>query len=204
MTNPFAIPLIFQYLALFLAFSFGNLQYMFLVFKKKAIPNITTWVAWSLAPIISFIVSLLAGANWTNLIVLFVAGFGPLLVVITALICKQYYLKSKLLDLVCFVLAVIGLIFYFLTKDVLVAQLILVIVDFTATFPMLYKIWFSKSDNEPLIPFAIYFATYTISLLTQPIFTISSTLFLGYLVLLTILIISSISIKNLRLKKLNQ
>lgn len=203
MTNPIVLPIIFQYIALILAFSFGNLQYMFLVFKKKATPNISTWIAWAIAPIISFAVSLLSGAVWTDLIVLFVAGFGPLLVVITALICKQYYLKSKLLDFVCLALAIAGLVFYYLTKDVLISQLILVVVDFTATFPMLYKIWFSKSDNEPLIPFAIYFATYTISLLTQPIFTISSTLFLGYLVLLTILIITSISIKNIKLKKFN-
>jgi hypothetical protein len=200
MTNPFLIPLIFQYLALFLAFSFGNLQYMFLVFKKKATPNISTWIAWALAPIISLIVSVLSGADWTKLIVLFVAGFGPLLVVATALICKQFYLKSKLMDLVSFILAVIGLVFYYLTKDVLVSQLILVAVDFIATFPMLFKIWFSPIDNEPLAPFAIYFATYAISLLTQPIFTVNSTLFLGYLVLLTTTMVVSISIKNFRLK----
>jgi hypothetical protein len=76
----------------------------------------------------------------------------------------------------------------------------LVIVDFTASFPMLYKIWYSTEENEPLTPFLIYFVTYVIGVLTQPIFTIASSMFLFYLILLTILVIVSIMIKKTKLK----
>jgi hypothetical protein len=95
------------------------------------------------------------------------------------------------------------LIFNYFTKDVLIAQLILVVVDFIAPFPMLYKIWFSSLDNEPLMPLVIYFAIYSIGLLTQPTFTVSSSLFLGYLVLLTVAIVASIAFKNFKLKENN-
>lgn len=204
MINPFLLPLVFQYFALIFAFSFGFLSYIFLIYKKKVSPNISTWVVWSLAPMISFFVSLLSGAVWSDLAVIFIAGFGPLLVVFTALIYKQYYLKSKILDLVCFILAVSGLILYYLTKDILLAQSILIVVDLVATFPMLSKIWFSADENEPIAPFIVYFVTYLISLFTQPVFTIASSMFLAYLVLQTAMIAVSIILKNIKLKAKNR
>lgn len=204
MTNPFVIPIIFQYLAIVISFCLTRIPYILLILKKKVKPNFSTWLLWGIIPLSSFLVSVLSGTPVLEILAVFMAGFASILIVIVALIKKQFYIESKWLEISCFILAITGLIVYFTTKNVLASQVLLALVDFIATLPMLFKIWFDKIDNEPLFVFVINLGYFIISLLTQTTFTIASSLFLVYLIMADILIVFSIIIKNYRLKNFNQ
>jgi hypothetical protein len=201
MTNPIVLPIIFQYLASFLGFCFASISYLLLVWNKKVTPNLSTWLLWALAPMSSFLVSVLSGTSGLDILVVFMAGFGPALIVLAALIKKQFYLESRWLDILCFVLAIAGLIVYFTTRSVLTSQILLVSVDFIGCVPLLAKIWFSETENEPLNVFIIYTLVQSIGLLTQSTFSVGSSLFLGYLVLINILVSVSIIFKDFKLKQ---
>jgi hypothetical protein len=202
-SNPLVITIYFQYIASILGFCFGTLSYLPLVWKREVKPNLSTWLVWGLAPISSFVVSIFAGTVGWKIFVVFMAGFGPMSIAITAIIRKQFYLDSKLIDIVAFILAISGIIIYFNTKNILLAIIILIMVDVAGSLPMLFKIWFSESENEPIRPFPIFFVVYSVGLFTQNNFTISSSLFLIYLIFYTLTLIISIYFKTLKLNKQN-
>ena len=85
-------------------------------FYGKTRPNLVTWFIWMLAPFIGFFLQLKAGATWSTLPV-FIAGFGPLLVLIVSLIKKNGYWKITTFDLFCGFISLVALLIYVLTHN---------------------------------------------------------------------------------------
>lgn len=200
MQNPFVIPIIFQYIAIFLGFfAFKFVPYLILILKRKVKPNISTWLILGLAALSSFIVSLLSGVTIYSIVVVLVAGLGPLMIAIVAIVTNQFYFESRWLEIVCFTLCIIGLLFYFQTSNVFITQSILILVDIIACIPLLNKIWFSKNENEPLSIYAFYMIVLLVSLFTQKYFDYASSMYLIYILLMHIVIVASIILKDKKL-----
>jgi hypothetical protein len=172
---------------------------LILILKRKVKPNISTWLVLGLVALSSFIVSLLSGVTIYSIVVVLVAGLGPLMIAVVAVITKQFYFESALLESICFALCVIGLLIYLQTSNVIVTQSILILVDVIACIPLLTKIWFSKDENEPLSIYALYMIVLLVSLFTQEYFDYASSMYLIYILIMHIVIVVSISLKEKRI-----
>lgn len=76
------------------------------------------------------------------------SGFGPLLVVIFALINKKGLWKITGFDLICGVLAIFALIIYIITHKLAISILFAILSDGLAAVPTIQKSWiFSESES---------------------------------------------------------
>jgi hypothetical protein len=77
----------FIYLGIFLQLT-GQASYLVSMYRGHAKPNLVSWVIWMLAPFIGVFFQVKAGAGLSVLPV-FMAGFGPLLVVLFSIFIKN-------------------------------------------------------------------------------------------------------------------
>jgi hypothetical protein len=116
-------------------------------------PNLISWFVWMLAPFIGFFFALKAGAGFSALPI-FIAGFGPLLVLLLSFYNKNGYWKLTTFDFICGMLAVIALIFYVLTKNLLISIVFVMIADGLAAVPTLIKSWKFPETETALLYFS--------------------------------------------------
>ena len=109
-------------------------------FYGKTRPNLVTWFIWMLAPFIGFFLQLKAGATWSTLPV-FIAGFGPLLVLIVSLIKKNGYWKITTFDLFCGFISLVALLIYVLTHNSAISIIFAILSDLLAGIPTFVKSW---------------------------------------------------------------
>jgi hypothetical protein len=103
-------------------------------------PNLVSWFIWMLAPLIGFYFQIKAGAGMSSLPV-FMAGFGPLLVLIFSIFRKNGYWKLTTFDLICGFFALLALVIYIFTKNLGISILFAIISDGLACFPTIIKSW---------------------------------------------------------------
>lgn len=103
-------------------------------------PNLVSWLLWALAPFIGVFFQLKAGAGLSVLPV-FLAGFGPLVVIVVSLFNKNGYWKINTLDIICGILALLALVFYVLTHNLGISILFAILSDGLAAVPTLLKSW---------------------------------------------------------------
>ncbi|MEX2052489.1 MAG: hypothetical protein WD991_02235 [Candidatus Paceibacterota bacterium] len=77
-------------------------------------PNLVSWFIWMLAPFIGVFFQLKAGAG-LSVIPVFLAGFGPLTIIIVSLWDKNSYWKITVFDATCGILAIVALLLYVVT-----------------------------------------------------------------------------------------
>jgi hypothetical protein len=124
------------------------------IFYGQTKPNLVSWFIWMLAPFIGVFFQLRAGAGFSVLPV-FLAGLGPLLVMIVSLWNKNAYWKISKLDLTCGLLALMSLIFYVLTHNLGISIFFAILSDGFAFIPTFIKSWkFPESETS-----GIYFAS---------------------------------------------
>ena len=87
------------YLA-FLAHFVGYVFYFKSIYRGDTKPNLVSWLIWMLAPFIAVFFQLKAGAGLVALPT-FLAGLGPLAVVIFFIYKRSAYWKLELFDFVC-------------------------------------------------------------------------------------------------------
>jgi hypothetical protein len=110
------------------------------MFFGETKPNLVSWFIWMLAPFIGVFFQLKAGAGFSVLPV-FIAGFGPLLVLIVSLIKKNGYWKLTTFDIVCGLFSILALIIYIFTKNLGISILFAILSDGLAAFPTIIKSW---------------------------------------------------------------
>ncbi len=103
-------------------------------------PNLVSWVVWALAPFIAVWLQLKAGAGLAVLPV-FMAGFNPVLVILTAIIIKKGYWKITTFDLFCGLFSLLALLFWILTKNLSISVLFAILSDGLASLPTIKKAW---------------------------------------------------------------
>jgi hypothetical protein len=103
-------------------------------------PNLVSWFIWALAPFVGVFLQLKAGAGLSVLGV-FMAGVGPLFVVILSLFKKDLYWKITRFDIVCGFFSILALILYIITNKVGISIFFAILSDGLAAIPTIKKSW---------------------------------------------------------------
>lgn len=142
------------YFGLILHF-FGQISYLVSMAKGYAKPNLVSWVIWAVAPFLGSYFQFKAGAGLSVLPV-FMAGFGPFLVVIFSIFNKKSYWKLTTFDIYCGILSIMALFCYFFTKNLAISIFFALSSDALAGLPTLVKAWkFPETESSPIYFFAL-------------------------------------------------
>ena len=118
----------------------GYFFYLKDFFYGQTRPNLISWFLWMLAPFIGVFFQVKAGAGLSALPV-FLAGFGPLIVIIISIIWRNSIWKITKLDIICGILALLALVFYILTHNLGISVLFAILSDGLAAVPTIIKSW---------------------------------------------------------------
>ena len=162
----------------------GYYFYLKNIFNGTTKPNLVSWFLWMLGPFVGTFLQIKAGANLSVLPV-FIAGLGPLIVIIFSIFNKKSYWKITLFDIICGLFSVLALIIYILTHNFGVSILFAILSDFLASIPTLIKSWkFPETETASVYFVGILTNLLGIFVITNWIFPIYS--FGVYLILMNI------------------
>lgn len=168
----------------------GYFFYVKNIFFGQTRPNLVSFSIWTLAPFIGVFFQLKAGAGLSVLPV-FMAGFGPLLVIIFSILHKNAYWKVNAFDIYCGLLAVVALIFYIFTHNLAISVLFAILSDGLAAIPTIIKSWkFPETESASIYLAGILANTLGLLIIKNWTFTIYS--FGIYFILINLVIIFSI------------
>lgn len=140
------IPEQFIFIGIFLSF-FGVLTYAKNIIKGSVRPNLVSWFIWMLAPFTAVFFQFKAHAG-LSILPVFMAGFGPVLVIITALIKKNGYWKLSTFDIICGLLSLTALIIYIMTYNLNVSIIFAILADGLAFIPTFKKSWTNPESES--------------------------------------------------------
>lgn len=125
----------------------GHFLYIKSIIKGDTKPNLVSWFFWSLAPFIGVFFQLKAGAG-LSVLPIFFAGFGSLLIMITAILTKNGFWKITTFDIYCGLFSAMALIFYIFTHNLGASILFAILSDALASVPTVLKTWsFPETEN---------------------------------------------------------
>jgi len=128
----------------------GQFFYIKNIIFGQTRPNLVSWFMWMLAPFIGVFLMLRAGAGLSVLPV-FMAGFGPLLVLLLSIFRKNSYWKITPFDLFCGILSMIALVIYIFTHNLGISILFVILSDGLAAIPTIIKCWKFPETETGLI-----------------------------------------------------
>lgn len=119
-------------------------------------PNLVSWFLWMLAPFLGVFFQLKAGAG-LSVIPVFIAGFGPLLVIIFSVFRKNAYWKLNAFDFFCGMLSALALILYVLTHNLALSIIFAILSDLLAFIPTYIKGWrFPETETATVYASGIF------------------------------------------------
>lgn len=136
----------FIYLALIFNI-IGNFSYLKAVIQGRAKPHKVTWFLWALAPLIGFAAQVTQGVGISSLMT-FAIGFGPVLVFMASFLNKKSDWRINRFDWFCGSISVLAIVFWFITKDAMVALILSLTADAVACIPTLIKSWYFPETEE--------------------------------------------------------
>ncbi len=160
----------------------GALVYIRDMRRGKSRPNLVTWGLWAFAPFIATGAALSASADSWSTVRIFISGFGPLLVFISAFIFSQSYWKLSTLDYVCGTLAILALAAWLLADSPVLAILLAAIADLFATLPTIIKAW-RYPETETLYTYLVGLLTASIVIPAIPVWNVENSTFQIYLLM---------------------
>ncbi|MCC7160346.1 hypothetical protein IT399_01285 [Candidatus Nomurabacteria bacterium] len=165
----------------------GIFFYLKDIFYGQTKPNLVSWFLWMLAPFIGVFFQIKAGANLSALPV-FMAGFGPLLVIVFSLLKKNAYWKIDTFDIYCGIFAFLALIFYVFTHNLGISIFFAILSDGLAAVPTLVKSWkFPETENSTIYLMGIFNNILGLLIIKNWIFSVYS--FGIYLILINLAIL---------------
>lgn len=165
------------------------------IFFGQTRPNLVSWIFWMLAPFLGFFFEIKAGAGLSALPI-FIAGFGPLVVIVVSLFRKNSIWKITRLDIVCGILALLALLFYVLIHNLAISIIFAMLSDALATIPTLIKSWKSP-ETETTGPYLSGFFNNILGLLIIKNWIFSIYAFNIYFILINIAIVFCIYRKKI-------
>ena len=160
----------------------GSFAYIRDMFRGKSKPNLVTWGFWAVAPLIATGAALSAHADGWATVCIFMSGFGPLLIFITAFIIPQSYWKLSVFDYACGVLSLIALGAWLGAHSPILAILLAAIADLLATLPTIIKAW-KYPETETVYTYFIGLFSSSIILPAIPIWNMENSAFQIYLLI---------------------
>jgi hypothetical protein len=168
---------------------------------KQIRPNLSSNSIWLLANLVALIGGLQKGATLFESFNIFLVVCVLSVIIGACLYYKQFYSTKNKIDIICFALGVIGIFCLLFVPEKNFAIAIAILVDFVATLPTLFKIWFSKKDTDSWQGFGSPFVMVAINLATISNYTFANCGFLIYVLVSTFNLSISTLIKNHKLKK---
>ena len=169
----------------------GGLSYLRATIIGKAKPNPLTWLLWSITPAITLLAALSVGET-DSLLVTSALALSPLLVFVTAVIKNPRSVKFDRLNLICALLAAVGMVLWYATSNQNLAIILAMLADFASSLPTLIKAKRQPHSEHP--PAYIMSAiAMLLALLTMAHWTFTSAGFMIYILILN-LIIANLSI----------
>ncbi|MBU4351286.1 hypothetical protein KKF47_01460 [Patescibacteria group bacterium] len=169
---------------------FGIAFYIKDMIKGKVKPNRITWLMWTIAPLIGAAAAFSSGVTWA-VIPVFMAGFGPLLVLVASFLNKKAYWQLKSSDYLCGFFSFLALLLWLITKEPVVAIVFAIISDGLAAVPTLIKSW-HHPETESAILYFIYLLGTSTGFLAIKSWVFPEYGFLVYLIAVQCLIIFAI------------
>ena len=126
----------------------GNIPYLIDVLRKKVQPHPYTWFVWTLVSGIVFFGQVAKGAG-IGAIPTFVAEVFTLIIFLLSL--KYGFKNIQRIDTYFFILALLGIIPWILTKDPTISVIVAVSIDLIAFIPTLRKTWRYPSTESSLL-----------------------------------------------------
>ncbi len=121
-------------------------------FLGKTKPNRVSWIFWTIAPFVGVYVLYRSGVSTPLLVSTFMAGFGPLLVVLASFFNKHSYWKVTMFDIICGALSLSAIIIWVTTKNANLSVLFAILADLFAGLPTILKAW-KHSETESIGPY---------------------------------------------------
>jgi hypothetical protein len=174
---------------------FCSLWYVKNIIYGGTRPNLVSWFIWMLAPFVGTFLALKAGAGF-SVTGIFMAGFGPLVVIIVSLFKKNAFWKIEIFDLICGFFALVALVLYLLTYNLSISILFAIISDGLAAIPTVIKSWkFPETESSSTYFGGIVNNTLSLLIIKNWIFSIYS--FNIYIIVINIVIIFAIYHKKM-------
>ena len=160
---------------------FCSIWYIKNIIYGNTKPNLVSWFIWMLAPFVGFFLQLKAGAGFSSLGV-FMAGFGPFLVIVFSLFKKNAFWKIQIFDVICGLISIIALILYVITNNLAISIIFAILSDFLAYIPTFIKSYkYPETENSSIYLGGIFNNILALLIIKNWTFTIYS--FPIYLVL---------------------
>ncbi len=165
----------------------GYFFYFKNIFLGTTKPNLVSWFLWLLGPFLGVFFQLKAGAG-LSVIPVFMAGLGPLLVVVFSIFRKNAYWKLNTFDIICGIFSVLALILYALTHNLAVSIIFAILSDLFAFIPTYIKGWkFPETETATVYLSGIFNNTLGLLIIKNWSFTIYS--FGLYLIIANIIMV---------------
>jgi len=179
---------------------FCCLWYIKNIIKGGTRPNLVSWFIWMLAPFVGTFLALKAGAGF-SVTGIFMAGFGPFLVIIVSLFKKNAFWKIEKFDLLCGFFSILALIFYIITNNLGISILFAILSDGLAAIPTIIKSWkFPETESSSTYIGGIINNTLSLLIIKNWIFSIYS--FNIYFIVVNVVIIFAIYHKKIFKKEI--
>jgi len=126
----------------------GNVPYLRDIVKKRVQPHPYTWLVWTIVSCIIFFGQLAKGAGIGAL----PTAASEIFTVIIFFFSLQYGFKNiRKIDTAFFVIALLGIIPWILTKDPTISVIIAVGIDLVAFVPTIRKTWAYPKTETPML-----------------------------------------------------
>jgi hypothetical protein len=150
----------------------GNVPYLRDVIRKTIKPHPYTWFVWSIVSAVTFFGQLAKGAGVGAI----PTGASEIFTIIIFLLSLRYGFKNiRKKDTVFLVIALLGLIPWFYTKDPTISVIIVVIIDVVAFIPTLQKTK-ENPETENHILFSMNAVRHLLTLFSLEAYNIATTL----------------------------
>jgi len=126
----------------------GNVPYLRDIIKGRVQPHPYTWLVWSLVSCIIFFGQLAKGAGIGALPT---AASEVFTIIIFFFSLKYGFKNIRKIDTVFFIIALLGIIPWILTKDPTVSVIIAVSIDLVAFVPTIRKAWIRPETETPVL-----------------------------------------------------
>ncbi|MCB1025096.1 MAG: hypothetical protein KDB79_11935 [Acidobacteria bacterium] len=150
----------------------GNIPYLRDVLREKVKPHPYTWLVWSVVSAVTFFGQVVKGAGVGAI----PTGASEIFTIIIFLFSLKYGFKNiRRRDTIFLIIASLGLIPWFYTKDPTISVIIVVSIDLIAFIPTLQKTK-RAPETENQILFSMNAARHVLTLLSLETYNIATTL----------------------------
>jgi hypothetical protein len=125
---------------------YANWGYMREVIHEKVKPHPYTWFLWSIVSLVVFFAQLVKGAGWGLLPTFFAEVFT---VIIFFYSLKHGFKNIRKIDHFFLLVALLGLVPWYITKDPTISVIVVVIIDLIAFMPTIVKTWNKPRSENP-------------------------------------------------------